>query len=68
MKIRNTPTIVTRGEIREAKKRAKRAKGAERDFSLAIEREAKKRAEQERRDRRRKEKQWLLSETETCFS
>lgn len=61
----NTNTTLIRG-IRREEKRAKRAKGAERDFSLAIEREAKKRAEKERRDQRRKEKQWLLSET-TCF-
>ena len=61
MKIQTTPII--RGEIREQKRAAKRAKGAERDFSLANEREELKRAEQERRQARRKEKQWLLSET-----
>jgi len=58
----NTNTTLIRG-IRREEKRAKRAKGAERDFTLFTEREEKKRAEQERRDQRRKEKQWLLSET-----
>jgi len=62
MKIQTTPII--RGEIREQKRAAKRAKGAERDFTLFTEREEKKRAEQERRQARRKEKEWLL---ETCF-
>jgi hypothetical protein len=61
----NTNTTLIRG-IRREEKRAKRTKGAERDFSLAIEREAKKRAEKERRDQRRKEKEWLLL-SETCF-
>ena len=59
----NTNTTLIRG-IRREEKRAKRAKGAERDFTLFTEREEKKRAEQERRDQRRKEKEWLL---ETCF-
>ncbi|HPH94304.1 MAG TPA: hypothetical protein PKW33_00405 [Anaerolineaceae bacterium] len=61
MKIQTTPII--RGEIREQKRAAKRAKGVERDYSLAIEREEKKRAEMERRQARRKEKEWLQSET-----
>jgi len=64
MKIQTTPII--RGEIREQKRAAKRAKVAEkvaeRDYS-AIEREEKKRAEMERRQARRKEKEWLQSET-----
>ncbi len=59
----NTNTTLIRGIRREEKRAAKRAKGAERDFTLFTEREEKKRAEQERRDQRRKEKQWLLSET-----
>jgi len=58
----NINTTLIRG-IRREEKRAKRAKGAERDFSLANEREELKRAEMERRQARRKEKQWLLSET-----
>ena len=60
----NTNTTLIRGIRREEKRAAKRAKGAERDFTLFTEREEKKRAEQERRDQRRKEKEWLL---ETCF-
>ena len=59
----NINTTLIRGIRREEKRAAKRAKGAERDFTLFTEREEKKRAEQERRDQRRKEKQWLLSET-----
>ena len=60
----NINTTLIRGIRREEKRAAKRAKGAERDFTLFTEREEKKRAEQERRDQRRKEKEWLL---ETCF-
>lgn len=62
MKIQTT-TLVTRGEVREQKRAAKHAKGKQRDFSLANEREELKRAEMERRQARRKEKEWLLSET-----